>query len=93
MYSIHSVSYTITFPKVVFIGSNFNSIESFLLNEQKYELKRFCLTNFSEMVAEKNVAKGKNWKEIATINNPNATCHYSKPTDWLTFRCVCEVED
>ena len=74
-------------------NSNVNSFETFLLNEEIYQRKMFCLTNFSEMVAEKNIAKGRNWKDSSTINNPNATCHYNVPTDWLTFRCVCEVED
>ncbi len=51
------------------------------------------LTNLSEMVVEKTVVKGYNWKNADYKYNLNTTIESKSPADWITFRCVCEVED
>jgi hypothetical protein len=53
----------------------------------------YALSNISEMVLEKGVAKGWNWKKPNSYNQVNYTTTYQYPSDWLGFRCVCEVED
>jgi formylglycine-generating enzyme required for sulfatase activity len=48
--------------------------------------------NVSEMVLEKGVSKGGSWKhklEECRVGNDIA---YSKPENWLGFRCVCVVK-
>ncbi len=44
--------------------------------------------NVSEMTSEKGVARGCNW----TGGKENTNCHYQKPTNWVGFRCVVDVE-
>jgi formylglycine-generating enzyme required for sulfatase activity len=46
--------------------------------------------NVAEMISEEGIAKGGSW-----INKPEEVSvtedfHYTKPSDWLGFRCVCE---
>ncbi|MEO8151284.1 MAG: SUMF1/EgtB/PvdO family nonheme iron enzyme [Bacteroidia bacterium] len=53
----------------------------------------YRLSNISEMVLEEGIAKGMNWKDSTSNNNLNFTAHYSQPSDWLGFRCVCEVKE
>lgn len=53
----------------------------------------YALSNVSEMVAEKGVAKGWNWKDKNSYNKNDFTTTYQYPSDWLGFRCVCEVRD
>ena len=74
--------------------ANLLNAETFLLNEEKPKKKQvFHLSNFSEMLTEKQIAKGNSWKDHTPIYNPNSTYHYQNEADWLTFRCICEVED
>ena len=48
--------------------------------------------NVAEMISEKGIAKGGSWidkeEDVKIITNMN----YEKPTSWLGFRCVLEVE-
>lgn len=53
----------------------------------------FTLTNLSEMVSEKNIVKGCNWKQKDCKQELNVTFESKSPADWITFRCVCEVVD
>jgi formylglycine-generating enzyme required for sulfatase activity len=46
--------------------------------------------NVAEMVAEKGMAKGGSWKHTETETFVKKDFSYTKPTDWLGFRCVCE---
>ena len=55
--------------------------------------KKFILNDVSEMVSEKFVAKGRNWNDSNSWNNINFTTSYEDTSTWLTFRCICEVED
>ena len=55
--------------------------------------KNFILNDLSEMVSEKFVAKGRNWSDSTSWHNVNFTTSYQDANNWLTFRCVCEVED
>ena len=70
-------------------------LKKFLLNEEFTNVsdKKFTLSNFSEMVAEKNIAKGRNWLDSLSFKNENYTTSYEDATDWIGFRCICEVED
>ncbi|MES2730317.1 MAG: SUMF1/EgtB/PvdO family nonheme iron enzyme [Bacteroidota bacterium] len=54
---------------------------------------KFVLSNISEMVAEYGIAKGWNFKNKKSYNQPDFTTTYQYPSEWLGFRCVCEVED
>ena len=50
--------------------------------------------NVSEMVYEKGIAKGGNWSLLPeeTDKATQDVLYYHRPTSWLGFRCVCEVE-
>lgn len=62
-----------------------------ILPELKTGANTFLLTPLSELVGDSSIVKGRSWKY------PNlsltATTPYQGPTDWIGFRCVCEVED
>ncbi len=62
-----------------------------ILPELKKGFNNFLLAPLSELVSDSNIVKGRNWK------NPElpftASTAYIGPTDWIGFRCVCEVED
>ena len=72
-----------------------SKFQKFLLNEEftSVSFNKFTLSNFSEMVAEKLVAKGRNWMDSLSFKDENYTTSYINATDWLSFRCICEVED
>lgn len=51
--------------------------------------------NVSEMVAEKGIAKGMNWKILDTLTttpNLHRDIHYDKPANWLGFRCIATMK-
>lgn len=51
--------------------------------------------NVSEMIAEKGIAKGMNWKILDTLTttpNPRTDVSYDKPNNWLGFRCVATMK-
>ena len=49
--------------------------------------------NIAEMVTEKGIAKGGSWKHYYNDIVPsNKNLSYENATNWLGFRCVCEVE-
>jgi hypothetical protein len=52
----------------------------------------YRLSNISEMVQQEGVAVGANWKDSSSYGIKNFTTHYLKSSDWLGFRCICEVE-
>jgi hypothetical protein len=54
---------------------------------------KFVLSNVSEMVEEYGVAKGWNFINKKSYNEPDFTSTYQYPSEWLGFRCVCEVEE
>ena len=58
-----------------------------------YDSKSIFLNDLSEMVSEKNIAKGRNWNDSTSWKNVNFTTSYQDASNWLTFRCICEVED
>jgi len=68
-------------------------INDSIYGKHNYSDKYFFLSDLSEMVDEKNIAKGRNWNDSASWKNINFTTSYQDASDWLTFRCVCEVED
>lgn len=61
----------------------------------KVKAKKHCFTlaNLSEIVAERTVVKGCNWKRTECKEDLNATFESTAAADCITFRCVCEVED
>lgn len=74
-------------------GGITQSINDSIYGKHNYSDKYFFLNDLSEIVAEKNVAKGRNWKDSTSWKNINFTTSYQDACNWLTFRCVCEVED
>lgn len=65
-------------------------VEAYFPN--KYEVHNL-FGNIAEMVAEKGIAKGGSWAHYyEDIFPTNKDISYEKPTRWLGFRCVCEVE-
>lgn len=50
------------------------------------------LGNVAEMVAEKGIAKGGNWKYELSNSKITDRQLYTTPSDKVGFRCVCEVE-
>ena len=51
------------------------------------------LTNLSEIIQERHLVKGCNWKQTDCSEPLNTTFDSNAPNDWITFRCVCQVED
>lgn len=49
--------------------------------------------NIAELSMEENVALGMSWRDMDTTNNYSKTVKYFRPSDWLGFRCVCEIEE
>lgn len=48
--------------------------------------------NAAEMVLEKGICKGGGWRNALEDCRPVVDAHYSKPTAWIGFRCVCVVK-
>ena len=51
-----------------------------------------AIGNVSEMVAEKNIAKGGNWRTLPENLNIWKDEEFSKPNAWTGFRCICVVK-
>lgn len=49
------------------------------------------LGNVSEIVAEKGIAKGGNANWPLDSSKVKLDHYYSKPSNWLGFRCACEI--
>lgn len=49
--------------------------------------------NIAELSMEENMALGMSWRDMDTTNNYSKTVKYFRPSDWLGFRCVCEIEE
>lgn len=47
--------------------------------------------NAAEMVKEKGISKGGSWRNVLGDCRPEVDAHYTGPTAWLGFRCVCVV--
>jgi formylglycine-generating enzyme required for sulfatase activity len=72
-------------------ATNFTTNQLLAVDSNRDSKTKFCnlMGNVSEMVKEKGLAKGTNWKES---NKPiNEDFHYDKPADWLGFRCICRI--
>ena len=50
------------------------------------------LGNVSEMLEEKNVAKGGSWEHSAEDSRVGKAQVYAEPNKWLGFRCVCVIK-
>jgi len=48
--------------------------------------------NVAEMVLEKGICKGGGWKNALEDCRPSVDAHYSKPSSWIGFRCVCVIK-
>ena len=63
--------------------------ESEVLPPNKYNLVNM-FGNVSEIVSEKGLAKGGNWKtKLDELSIKNSVL-YTLPSEWLGFRCLCE---
>ncbi|MCU0360264.1 MAG: formylglycine-generating enzyme family protein [Bacteroidia bacterium] len=49
--------------------------------------------NVSEMLDEKNTARGGSWLHLPEEARVGKAQHYSGPAKWLGFRCVCIVNN
>lgn len=47
--------------------------------------------NVAEMTIEENIAFGLSWFDRDTTENYTKIVEYSRPSDWIGFRCVCEI--
>ena len=47
--------------------------------------------NVAEMTIKEGIAKGGSWKELETEVTVLTESNYQKPTNWVGFRCICEV--
>lgn len=47
--------------------------------------------NVSEITSTESTAIGFSWRDTDTTKNYSKTVKYSRPQDWLSFRCVCEI--
>ncbi len=89
-YALDKFKSTIKYPPATLDSTNI----IYSPNEGHYKLvSDYQFSNLSELVLDKNIAKGRNWADSASFNNINYTTNYSHQEDWLTFRCVCEVKD
>jgi formylglycine-generating enzyme required for sulfatase activity len=66
-----------------------NVYESEAFPPNKYNLVNM-FGNVSEMVSEKGLAKGGNWKTKLDEFSIKNSVSYSLPSEWLGFRCICE---
>ncbi|NOQ70717.1 MAG: SUMF1/EgtB/PvdO family nonheme iron enzyme [Crocinitomix sp.] len=48
--------------------------------------------NVAEMTAEKGKSKGGSWSHTLESSSVDSSVAYTTPTNWLGFRCVCEVK-
>lgn len=62
-----------------------------ILPELKKGFNNFLLAPISELVSDSSIIKGRNWKQPELPIT--ASKIYNGPTDWIGFRCVCEVEE
>ena len=89
-YALDKFKSTIKYPPATLDSTNI----IYSLNERGgKDVTAYQFSNLSEMLFEKNIAKGRNWADSASFNNINYTTNYNHPEDWLTFRCVCEVKE
>lgn len=60
---------------------------------QKKRKKEFVYfpRNVAEYTTQENVAFGLSWFDRDTSETYIKTVEYSRPSDWLGFRCVCEI--
>jgi hypothetical protein len=49
--------------------------------------------NVAEIISEKGIAKGGSWTHTLEESKITNQQHYSRPENWLGFRCVCEVQE
>lgn len=49
--------------------------------------------NVAEMISEKGICKGGGWRNALEDCRPAVDAHYSKPSSWIGFRCVCVVKN
>ncbi len=47
--------------------------------------------NIAELSMTENIALGLSWRDTDTSANYSKTVKYFRPSDWLGFRCVCEI--
>jgi len=47
--------------------------------------------NIAEFSITENIALGLSWRDTDTTDNYSKTVKYFRPSDWLGFRCVCEI--
>lgn len=59
--------------------------------DSESEYFHYAPGNVSEMLDVKGQAVGLSWKDILDPTKPISPVQYQKPSDWLGFRCVCEI--
>ena len=73
----------------------FADIETFTMPAYPQKKKKLEFVYFPRNVAEyttqENVAFGLSWFDRDTTETYIKTVTYSRPSDWLGFRCVCEI--
>ena len=48
--------------------------------------------NVAEMTSEEGIAKGGSWHHTLQESYIGKDIHYEGPTNWLGFRCICEMK-
>lgn len=83
------------FEKYIFTNYHVYAGEKCATYEAIPQKKKLEFTYIPHNVAEfsmtENIALGISWRDNDTTKNYNKTVKYFRPSDWLGFRCVCEI--
>lgn len=80
------------FDNYFFYGENFPRMITYRKGEANTLGIDNMIGNVAEIVAEPGFVKGGGWANTLEDSRINSRQQFTKPTAWIGFRCVCEVE-
>ncbi len=88
--NVYEDFYSIKDSKYYHIDNKFQINEIYYHVPNSFNLNEI-IGNVAEMTEEKGIAKGGSYKDRITSFNIKTNFAYTKPENWLGFRCVCIV--
>ncbi|MCX7697415.1 MAG: SUMF1/EgtB/PvdO family nonheme iron enzyme [Bacteroidales bacterium] len=95
--TVEEMSYALTkFKDNIFARYEvFADLETFTVPAYPQKKRRlefvYFPRNVAEMTVEENIAFGLSWFDRDTTETYIKVVEYSRPSDWIGFRCVCEI--